>query len=140
MNDTLLGLIWNTSRAVQNKAQSTVGQVSPELNAEQTLMLMLLKEEEDGLRPIDIAERLMRSKSSVTSIIKTAQRHGLVATRPHPHKGNSKCVHLTKKGVMVCNSAGNNIHSLLAEVPQGLTDKEVETCRKVLEVTLNCYR
>lgn len=139
MNDTLLGLIWNTSRAVQNKAQNTVGLVSPELNAEQTLMLMLLKEE-DGLRPIDIAERLMRSKSSVTSIIKTAQRHGLVATRPHPLKGNSKCVHLTKKGVMMCDSAGNNIHSLLAEVPQGLTKKEVDTCRKVLEVTLNCYR
>ncbi|OAN18734.1 hypothetical protein A3K86_07690 [Photobacterium jeanii] len=139
MNNTLLGLIWNTSRAVQNRAQNTVGQVSSELNAEQTLMLMLLKEE-DGLRPIDISERLMRSKSSVTSIIKTAQRHGLVATRPHPQKGNSKCVHLTKKGVMVCESAGNNIQSLLSEVPEGLTEKEVETCRKVLQVTLNCYR
>ena len=69
----------------------------PEVRASYGSVLLPLFEE-DGLRMGDVARRARLSKQTMTTMVRLAERDGLVERRPDPHDGRATRVHLSEKG------------------------------------------
>ena len=54
--------------------------------------------EEDGLRIGEVAARARLSKQTMTTMVRLAERDGLVERRPDPSDGRATRVHLTTRG------------------------------------------
>jgi DNA-binding MarR family transcriptional regulator len=54
--------------------------------------------EEDGLRIGEVAARARLSKQTMTTMVRLAERDGLVERRPDPGDGRATRVHLTNRG------------------------------------------
>ena len=69
----------------------------PEVRASYGSVLLPLFEE-DGLRMGEIAHRARLSKQTMTTMVRLAERDGLVKRRPDPADGRATRVHLSDKG------------------------------------------
>jgi DNA-binding MarR family transcriptional regulator len=69
----------------------------PEVRASYGSVLLPLFEE-DGLRMGEVADRARLSKQTMTTMVRLAERDGLVERRPDPSDGRATRVHLTDKG------------------------------------------
>jgi DNA-binding MarR family transcriptional regulator len=69
----------------------------PEVRASYGSVLLPLFEE-DGLRIGEIARRARLSKQTLTTMVRLAERDGLVERRPDDHDRRATRVHLTGKG------------------------------------------
>ena len=69
----------------------------PEVRASYGSVLLPLFEE-DGLRMGDVARRARISKQTMTTMVRLAERDGLVKRRPDPRDGRATRVHLSEKG------------------------------------------
>jgi DNA-binding MarR family transcriptional regulator len=69
----------------------------PEVRASYGSVLLPLFEE-DGLRIGEIARRARLSKQTMTTMVRLAERDGLVERRPDPEDGRATRVHLSPKG------------------------------------------
>jgi DNA-binding MarR family transcriptional regulator len=54
--------------------------------------------EQDGLRIGELAERSHLAKQTMTTMVRTVEHAGLVASRPDPHDARATLVHLTARG------------------------------------------
>jgi DNA-binding MarR family transcriptional regulator len=70
----------------------------PEVRASYGSVLLPLFEE-DGLRMGEVAGRARLSKQTMTTMVRLAERDGLVERRPDPADGRATRVHLTAKGL-----------------------------------------
>ncbi|KPA54548.1 MarR family winged helix-turn-helix transcriptional regulator [Photobacterium leiognathi] len=92
-----MGLCWVAMRLLQNKIQLEIHKTNPLINVEQLLLLMELNAE-DGLRPSVIAERMVRSKGTISSLIRHAKRNEFISIVGDPAHRNAKRVFLTVYG------------------------------------------
>jgi DNA-binding MarR family transcriptional regulator len=69
----------------------------PEVRASYGSVLLPLFEE-DGLRIGEVARRARLSKQTMTTMVRLAERDGLVERRPDEHDRRATRVHLTAKG------------------------------------------
>jgi DNA-binding MarR family transcriptional regulator len=69
----------------------------PEVRASYGSILIPLFEE-DGLRIGEVARRARLSKQTMTTMVRLAERDGLVARRPDASDGRATVVHLTNRG------------------------------------------
>jgi DNA-binding MarR family transcriptional regulator len=69
----------------------------PEVRASYGSVLLPLFEE-DGLRMGEVASRARLSKQTMTTMVRLAERDGLVERRPDPRDRRATVVHLTDKG------------------------------------------
>lgn len=69
----------------------------PEVRASYGSVLVPLFEE-DGLRMGEIARRARLSKQTMTTLVRLAERDGLVERSPDPADGRATRVHLSRKG------------------------------------------
>jgi DNA-binding MarR family transcriptional regulator len=69
----------------------------PEVRASYGSVLLPLFEE-DGLRMGEIAQRARLSKQTMTTMVRLAERDGLVARKPDPADGRATRVHLSERG------------------------------------------
>ena len=69
----------------------------PEVRASYGSVLLPLFEQ-DGLRIGEVAGRARLSKQTMTTMVRLAERDGLVKRRPDPDDGRATLVHLTKRG------------------------------------------
>ena len=69
----------------------------PEVRAAYGSVLLPLFEE-DGLRMGEVAARARLSKQTMTTLVRLAERDGLVKRRPDPGDGRATRVHLTERG------------------------------------------
>jgi MarR family transcriptional regulator, organic hydroperoxide resistance regulator len=54
--------------------------------------------EEDGITPAELSERIRMDRATVTAVLDTMERQGLVRRVRHPHDGRKVCIFLTSKG------------------------------------------
>ena len=87
--ETTAGISWIATRQMQNRIQLEIQKLYKEINVEQLLVLMEL-DYEDGLRPSVLAERLQRSKGTMTSLIRHAEKNEYIASTPDPTHQNAK--------------------------------------------------
>ena len=86
-------------------------------------VLAVVAGDPEPLTPTTIGERTLIAKTSVTSILDSLERLGLVRRRPHPASRRSVLVELTPAGTATCAEVLRTLHAQeaewLAAMPQG---------------------
>ena len=73
-----------------------------------------------------IAERLLVSSASMTSLADTLERRGLVERRPHPTDRRKVLIHLTADGQRVVDQQLPAIHAVIAQAISTLAESDRE--------------
>jgi DNA-binding MarR family transcriptional regulator len=73
-----------------------------------------------------IAERLLVSSASMTSLVDTLQRRGLVERRPHPTDRRKVLINLTPDGQRVVDQQLPTIHAVIAQAISTLAEPDCE--------------
>ena len=73
-------------------------------------VLAVLAGDPEPLTPTVISERTLIAKTSVTSVLDSLERLGLVRRRPHPESRRSTLVVVTSRGRAVCDAALRRLH------------------------------
>jgi DNA-binding MarR family transcriptional regulator len=73
-----------------------------------------------------IAERLLVSSASMTSLVDTLERRGLVERRPHPTDRRKVLIHLTPDAQRVVDQQLPAIHAVIAQAISTLAESDRE--------------
>lgn len=96
------------------------------------LVLSMLADSETPLSPIDIADRLIISRASVTSLLDSLEKRGYVKRRPHLSDRRMLLVELTDTGRQVANQFRPIVHQHQKVWLKALNKKEQEQLIQML--------
>ncbi len=88
------------------------------------LVLGLLKDAGQPCSPNFISERLIVSPATVTGVLDTLAKRGLVRREPHPSDRRMVLVHLTKAGSRMADKVRRVVHRAEAEWMRSLSEPE----------------
>ena len=88
------------------------------------LVLGILKDAGRPCPPNYISERLIVSRATVTGVLDTLVKRGLVRREPHPTDRRMVLVHLTKSGARMADKVRNTVHRSEAEWMRSLNEHE----------------
>lgn len=88
------------------------------------LVLGLLKDAGQPCSPNYISERLIVSRATVTGVLDTLAKRGLVRREPHPSDRRMVLVHLTETGSRMADEVRRIVHRAEAEWMQSLSEPE----------------
>jgi DNA-binding MarR family transcriptional regulator len=103
----------------------------PEVRASYGSVLLPLFEE-DGLRMGEVAARARLSKQTMTTMVRLAERDGLVERRSDPGDGRATRVHLTKRGHRFKPVAERVLADLEEMAREALGDRGVSSTARAL--------
>jgi DNA-binding MarR family transcriptional regulator len=103
----------------------------PEVRASYGSVLLPLFEE-DGLRMGEVAARARLSKQTMTTMVRLAERDGLVERRSDPADGRATRVHLTKRGHRFKPVAERVLADLDEMAREALGDRGVSSTARAL--------
>jgi DNA-binding MarR family transcriptional regulator len=103
----------------------------PEVRASYGSVLLPLFEE-DGLRMGEVAARARLSKQTMTTMVRLAERDGLVERRSDPGDGRATRVHLTKRGHRFKPVAERVLADLDEMAREALGDRGVSSTARAL--------
>ena len=90
------------------------------------LVLSILADSEAPISPNKIAERLIISRASVTSLLDSLEKRGFVKRQPHPSDRRMLLVELTNAGRQVANQFRPIVHQHQKVWLNALNEKEQE--------------
>ncbi len=90
------------------------------------LVLSILADTETPVSPNQIAERLIISRASVTSLIDSLEKHGYVKRQPHRSDRRMLCIELTDSGRQVAGQFRPIVHQQQHQWLHVLSDQEQE--------------
>src|SRR5512142_2742513 len=90
------------------------------------LVLSILVDSETSVSPNHIAERLIISRASVTSLLDSLEKRGFVKRQPHPSDRRMLLVELTNSGRQVANQFRPIVHQHQKVWLNVLNEKEQE--------------
>ena len=93
--------------------------------------------EEDGLRMGEIAARARISKQTMTTMVRLAERDGLVRRERDPDDGRAFRVHLTERAHGFMPVAGAVIRELEELVTERLSETEVSRLERYLQEVMS---
>ncbi|HVC75359.1 MAG TPA: MarR family transcriptional regulator [Candidatus Micrarchaeaceae archaeon] len=88
------------------------------------LVLGILKDAGRPCPPNYISDRLIVSRATVTGVLDTLVKRGLVRREPHPTDRRMVLVHLTKAGARMADNVRHTVHRGEAEWMRSLSEKE----------------
>jgi DNA-binding MarR family transcriptional regulator len=88
------------------------------------LVLGILKDAGHACPPNYISERLIVSRATVTGVLDTLVKRGLVRREPHPTDRRMVLVHLTKAGARMADTVRRTVHRAEAEWMGSLSEQE----------------
>jgi DNA-binding MarR family transcriptional regulator len=88
------------------------------------LVLGLLKDAAQPCSPNYISERLIVSRATVTGVLDTLAKRGLVRREPHPSDRRMVLVHLTKAGSRMADKVRRMVHGAEADWMGPLSEHE----------------
>ncbi len=126
-----MGLCWVAMRLLQNKIQIEIHKTNELINVEQLLLLMELNFE-DGLRPSVLAKRMVKSKGTISSLIRHAQRNEFISVSNDPKHKNAKRVFLTVYGKSLHDELAPIVDRVVKESLGDVTREELQTVNAVM--------
>ena len=90
------------------------------------LVLSILADSETSVSPKHIADRLIISRASVTSLLDSLEKRGFVKRQPHPSDRRRLLVELTNSGRQVANQFRPIVHKHQKVWLNALNEKEQE--------------
>jgi DNA-binding MarR family transcriptional regulator len=88
------------------------------------LVLGILKDAGQPCPPYYISDRLIVSRATVTGVLDTLVKRGLVRREPHPTDRRMVLVHLTNAGSRMADKVRRTVHNAEAEWMGSLTEDE----------------
>lgn len=89
--------------------------------------------ERQPLTMTEIAERIHRDRSTVTTLIGKLKKQGYIETRRNPEDGRSHCVYLTEKGIALRPVFIDISEALYTQEYQGISEEERALFAQLLE-------
>ena len=96
------------------------------------LVLSILADSETPISPNHIADRLIISRASVTSLLDSLEKRGYVERQPHPSDRRMLLVELTNSGRLVANQFRLIVHQHQKVWLSALNEKEQELLIQLL--------
>jgi DNA-binding MarR family transcriptional regulator len=93
----------------------------------------ILEGAEEPLSPHQIAEQLYIATSTMTTLIDTAERRGLVRRVPHPSDRRKILVEITNAGRAVVHEASPYVHAIEKQMFAPLSDEQKQQLLNLLE-------
>ncbi|OAN13281.1 hypothetical protein A3K86_16635 [Photobacterium jeanii] len=131
-HDTAAGASWIATRLIYNRISARIAEVHESVNIEQLFLLMEL-DKETGLRPSMLADRMLRSKGTISSLIKHAQKNDLICSTPDPLHKNAKKLHLTEYGKKLLDELNPIIYQELEGSMEGVPPEHQAMIIKVMQ-------
>ncbi|WP_060688995.1 MarR family transcriptional regulator [Persicobacter diffluens] len=94
--------------------------------------LMKLLWEQDGQSQQKLADRLMKNRASITSLIDNLQKQNLVVRVPNQQDKRSKLVYLTQQGSELQEPLADVFEATSQYSFRDIDEKKLETCMEVL--------
>ncbi|MCC5932245.1 MAG: MarR family transcriptional regulator [Cyclobacteriaceae bacterium] len=88
--------------------------------------------EENGRTQQNLAERLVKNKASITSLIENLEKKNLILRKPNRHDKRSKLVYLTEKGRMMHDNMLELVQEIVDVAVKGIEDEKLMIVRDVL--------
>lgn len=98
-----------------------------------TVLMLLLRNTEQGLTPSELAEKALVTRSTITGLIDGLEKMEFVKRRKHPEDRRKMSVFLTKKGEEILEEMLPEHYQRTANLMSNLNDDEKETFQKLLE-------
>lgn len=96
------------------------------------LPLVHLLRDGDGIRQIELAERIGVENTALVRVLDGLEKNGMVARHPDPSDGRAKLVHLTATGRALAEHAEGVFDLLRADLTRGIPPEDLETTQRVL--------
>lgn len=94
------------------------------LNPSSALVLAILADSKSPLPPNEIADRLILTRASVTSLLDSLERHGYVLRTPHPTDRRMLLIELTQVGRVTAHKYRLVVHRHQNTWMAGLSEQE----------------
>jgi DNA-binding MarR family transcriptional regulator len=88
--------------------------------------LAILEGAGEPLTARTIAERMLVSSASMTSLLDTLERRGLVERRPHPSDRRKVLIHLTEQAQQVVDQVLPVVHAVISEAVGNIAESQRE--------------
>jgi DNA-binding MarR family transcriptional regulator len=88
----------------------------------------------EPLPAADIAERLLVTTASMTSLLHTLERRGLIERRPHPTDGRKILVNLTPLAQPIIDAQLPTIHAIITEAISDIPEADREPLLRSLSL------
>jgi DNA-binding MarR family transcriptional regulator len=123
----------NLARAADLLVKRIADLVQPfGLSASSALVLGILADSETALPPNEIADRLILSRASVTSLLDSLERRGYVRRTPHPTDRRMLLIELTDAGRRIAREFRLVVHRHQKEWMSTLTEREQDQLVRIL--------
>ena len=102
-----------------------------EITPEQWIVLVRLWDR-DGQSPSDLSDATLRDRPTMTRILDTMERNGLLARAPAPDDGRGRIVRLTRAGRELRVPLTAAAKRTVKRLEHGISDADLETTRRTL--------
>ncbi len=126
----LLGRAARTLGAHINRRFDAIG---IEITCEQWSILISLWQK-DGQTQQELASQTCKDKTSMTRLIDTMERHGLVKRTANKKDRRQKCIVLTAKGRQAYGRVVEEMQKSLGQVEKQVSAKDMAACKRVLSL------
>lgn len=124
-DDALLPWLGRTMKVIDNFIASYLNQHHIDLTKVQMILLVRLYFN-DGQPQNDLAMLTNRDKASLTRLLDTMERKGLVVRVPSREDKRINLVHITKKGVELYENARPHLKKIISEVQKDMSEEEIK--------------
>ena len=134
---TLLPWLGRTMKLVDMYMANYLSDHNIDLTKVQMVLLTRLYQN-DGQPQNDLAVLTKRDKASLTRLLDTMERKGLVVRVTSKDDGRIKLVYITKKGVELYKSTRPMMNEMIMKVQNGMSNKEIDfIIEKLMQVQRN---
>jgi DNA-binding MarR family transcriptional regulator len=106
-----------------------------EITPEQWMVLVRLWQSE-GLTQSELAARTFRDLPTMSRIVTTMERAGIVTRKADPEDGRARLVYLTTRGRSLRNQLVGEARSMVTSMLRGIPERDVERARETLQRVL----
>ena len=101
-----------------------------DITPEEFVALNLIPEQ--GIEQGELIKLSLKDKTNITRLVKRMEQKNLVVRQGHPTNGRQQMVVLTQQGDTILQDLLPIVQQKVMAATQGISDKDIETARKVL--------
>jgi DNA-binding MarR family transcriptional regulator len=132
LENALAFVIQNTYQRIRSLSYREFNQHGLEITPEQWIVLVRLWAR-DGLTPSELSESTLRDRPTMTRILDTMEKSGLVRRDSDPKDGRGRVIHLTKEGKALRKKLVPIAKTLVKRLEQGISESDLRVTRRTLQ-------
>ncbi|MDC5820599.1 MarR family winged helix-turn-helix transcriptional regulator [Vibrio europaeus] len=131
--DTIGGLVGLASRVLTNELEAQFSQNGLKLTREQWIFLMTVIEAE-RITPLELSQRLLKNRGSVTSLIKGLEKRELIRRLTSETDGRSYSIVATPEAIALVESSKHVAFGVLGKALHNFDDQQQQQLHELLNM------